>query len=87
MTTTTATETAAAFQIGQDLSRASAGDSDCIFRFTVIARTAKFVTLAVAGYPAETYRVGIKVDEHGEWCLPFGSYSMAPTLHAAQSAR
>ena len=68
-----------AFTVGEHLATRSLGDWDCIFRFTVISRTAKFVTLEYFG---ESIRVGIKEIDGRETCLPFGSYSMAPRVHA-----
>ena len=79
MGTITATNTAT-FTPGEELSCRSLGDWDCIFRFTVLKRTAKFVTLA---YYDDTMRVGVKVDRDGnEYCHPFGTYSMCATLRA-----
>jgi hypothetical protein len=80
---TTTTTTAATFTAGQQLACRSACDYDCIFRFTVISRTAKFVTLR---YYDEIKRVGIKIDRDGnEYCYPLGSYSMAPTIRAGEN--
>lgn len=69
------------FYIGQELSDRSIGDHNCIFRATVISRTAKFVTLDtdIAGIK----RVGIKSGTRGvEFCYPYGTYSMAASFHA-----
>lgn len=80
-TTETATQI---FNIGDELSCRSICDWDCIYRFTVIARTKKFVTLR---YYGEDKRVGIKIDRDGnEMCLPFGNYSMAACLRAGERA-
>jgi hypothetical protein len=66
------------FTVGQHLACRSLCDYDCIFRFEVVARTAKFVTLK---YFSDLKRVGIKVDRDGnEYCLPFGNYSMSALL-------
>lgn len=79
-TTATTTRT---FTPGDELACRSYGDWDCIFRFTVLKRTAKFVTLA---YYDDTLRVGVKVDRDGnEFCYPLGSYSMSPTLRAGNN--
>ena len=67
------------FQVGQELAVRSLGDYDCVFRFTVVSRTAKFVTLS---YYDELKRVGIKTDNESEYCYPLGSYSMAPRLRS-----
>lgn len=75
--TTTETTT---FVPGAELSCRSFCDYDCEFRFTVISRTAKTVTL---DYYGETKRVKIRTTETGrEYCLPLGTYSMSPVLYA-----
>ena len=71
------------FEVGQELAVRSLGDWDCIFRFTVVSRTAKFVTL---NYYGEPKRVGIKTGAEGEYCYPLGSYSMAPSLSPSDMA-
>lgn len=73
--------TAKTFEVGDVISCRSAGDHECVFTFTVLRRTAKFVTL---GYQDRTYRVGIRINDNGgvEYCHPFGTYSMAATLRA-----
>lgn len=77
----------ATFQVGQTLTARSAGDHNCIWRFEVIKRTAKFVTLLRDnGHDGETLRVGIKTDDLGEWALPFGTYSMAPVVRPEVTA-
>jgi hypothetical protein len=74
------TQTNNRFTVGQHLACRSSCDYDCIFRFEVVARTAKFVTLK---YFNDLKRVGVKVDRDGvEYCLPFGNYSMAAYLQA-----
>ena len=70
------------FKVGQELAVRSLGDWDCIYRFTVVSRTAKFVTL---NYYGEPKRVGIKTDGESEYCYPLGSYSMAPRLRSTAS--
>jgi hypothetical protein len=73
-------EAAVKFQVGQELATRSFADWDCIFRFKVLSRTAKFVTLEYYGEPK---RVGIKIDRDGvEYCLPLGNYSMAAVVKA-----
>ena len=71
------------FEAGQELAVRSLGDWDCIIRFTVVSRTAKFVTL---NYYGEAKRVGIKTGAEGEYCYPLGSYSMAPSLSPSDMA-
>jgi hypothetical protein len=78
--TTMNTETATVkFTIGEEVAARSLGDWDCIFRFTVISRTAKFVTL---NYYGEPKRVKIHVRDGREYCYPLGTYSMACSVHA-----
>lgn len=59
---------------------------DYVWRFEVVARTAKFIT--VQDYNArkgETSRVGVKRGSDGhEYALPLGNYAMAPTINAAR---
>jgi hypothetical protein len=69
------------FTIGEQLAARSLCDYDCIYRFEVLSRTAKFVTLK---YFNEEKRVGIKVRDGREYCYPLGSYSMAPSVHAQE---
>lgn len=68
------------FQTGQTAACRSLGDHNCVWVFTVIKRTAKFVTLEDSN--GETYRVGVYDWDGAEACKPFGRYSMAPTLRA-----
>jgi hypothetical protein len=75
MNTTTNTATAA-FQIGATYNTGRA--ADYVWTFTVIARTAKFITLE--DKYGEVTRVGVKLDGGREWALPLGSYSMAPVI-------
>jgi hypothetical protein len=73
------------FEIGQELAVRSLGDWDCVFRFTVIGRTEKFVTLR---YFSDTLRVKIREWSDGvEYCYPLGTYSMAPMLKADRVIR
>ena len=80
---TTATAT---FTVGATYSARSICDGETVWLFTVVARTAKFVTLLRDnGADGETLRVGVKTDDQGEWALPFGRYSMAPVLRATST--
>lgn len=57
----------------------SYADYDCVFQFTVVSRTAKFVTLLYFG---EERRVTLRTDSEGrEYCLPLGRHSMSPMLY------
>jgi hypothetical protein len=73
------TNTIIKFTAGEEVSARSIGDYDCIFKFTVISRTAKFVTLQ---YFNDIKRVGIKVRDGREYCYPLGNYSMACSVSA-----
>jgi hypothetical protein len=74
-------QTKSVFFPGQKLSDRSACDHDCVFRATVIKRTAKRVTLDLGRGEIKT--VGIFIDYNGhEACFPFGRYSMASIFSA-----
>jgi hypothetical protein len=77
----TTAPTATAFEIGQTVT--AQGGGSCIWEFKVIARTAKFVTLQDLS-DGQTYRVKVRVHDGDEWCLPFGSYSMAPVARSGR---
>lgn len=69
------------FQIGKTYSCRSACNYDCVFEFKVLARTAKQITIEDCF--GKIRKRGIKVSSDGaEWCLPLGSYSMAPVINA-----
>lgn len=70
-----ATPTPTAFKVGQTVTAQGGGSH--IWRFEVVARTAKFVTLQDLD-DGQVYRVKVRVHDGDEWCSPFGSYSMAP---------
>ena len=59
------------FQIGQELTTRSLCDNDCVFRFKVVKRSEKFVTLS---YYNELKRVGIKVRDGVEYCFPLHKF-------------
>ena len=65
----------------------SACDSNCVWSFLVIKRTAKFITIQDVTFPerpAEKHvRVGVKTGSDGEWAMPMGTFSMAPVISAA----
>lgn len=81
MPTTTTAPATTSFEVGATYSCTSACDSDCVWTFTVARRTAKFVTL-VDQQTGDTYRVGVKTWDGVEYALPFGSFSMAPSIKA-----
>lgn len=80
-TTTTAT---AAFEVGATY---DTGHGDYVWRFEVIARTAKFLTIRDIDGDGSTTRVGVTAGYHGhEIALPLGRYSMAPVMNADRPA-
>jgi hypothetical protein len=71
------------FEEGQQLSARSSCDYDCVFRFTVIKRTAKTVTVK---YHDQLKTVKVRVWSNGsEYCYPLGTYSMAPAVFATEA--
>ena len=67
------------FQVGNVYTTRSACDYDCIFSFTVTARTAKTVTIK-SNFGESKRRIS---ERDGSECIyPLGSYSMAPSLKA-----
>lgn len=92
MNTNTDLNTATAtFTVGETYEARSAGDHNCVWSFTVVKRTAKFITIIEHGGAAngvddgEPFRVGALADSFGggEWARPFGEYSMCPVIRAA----
>ena len=67
------------FEIGRTYSTRSICDHNCIFSFTILSRTAKTVTVEVHG---KTVRRGLSLYSGVETFKPFGSYSMAASIHA-----
>ena len=70
------------FTVGQKLATRFIGDFDSKLEATVLSRTAKFVTVKVAGY-SEPKRCKISEYEGVETIKPLGSYSMSPVMKAA----
>ena len=68
------------FQIGKTYATRSLCDYDCIFSFTVVARTAKTITIESNAWGQ--VKRGIRTYDGVEVCKPLGSYSMSPTIHA-----
>jgi hypothetical protein len=59
------------FQEGQVLYARSIADFDCVFEFTILKRTAKFVTVL---YRGQARRVGIRQwHDNVEYCYPLDS--------------
>lgn len=77
------------FEIGATyVMRTYSDGDDYASRYTVVARTAKFVTIR-GDFPDNTpnphdRRVGIRVWDGEEVCSPWGRYSMAPVLSSSR---
>jgi hypothetical protein len=71
------------FQVGHSYATRSACDYDCIYRFTILARTAKTVTVEVHG---KRVRRGLSICNGVEQFKPFGSHSMAAVISADKAA-
>ena len=71
------------FQVGRTYATPSICDSECIFRFTILARTAKTVTTQVHG---KTVRRGLSFWNGVEQFSPFGRYSMSAIISADKEA-
>lgn len=69
------------FEIGQTYWTTSTADADCVFEFTIVARTAKFITFVQPG-DSRQHRVGVTSYDGTEYAMPFGRYSMAPQICA-----
>jgi len=67
------------FQVGRTYFDRSACDYDCVFKFTILDRTAKSVVVNVHG---KTKRRGLSIYEGVEQFRPFGSYSMCAVVRA-----
>lgn len=72
------------FVTGQRYYCRSLGDHDCIWRFTVTARTAQTVTIQ-ADDETTTTRRRIRVWNGTEAVDPLGRYSLSPVLTATKT--
>ena len=73
------------FADGGRYSATSIGDSNCVWTWEVVSRTARFVTLR-DGATGDVRRVGVYQWDGVERARPFGSYSMAPSISADRKA-
>jgi hypothetical protein len=71
--------TAHKFEIGKTYATRSICDHDCIFSFTILARTAKQVTIKVHD---KVVRRGLTEWNGVEQFKPFGNYSMCAIISA-----
>jgi hypothetical protein len=71
-----------AFVTGRTYSTRSIGDHECIYSATIVARTAKTVTVQMHGRAEDAIRRGVYVYNGVEQFKPFGSYSMCAIIGA-----
>jgi hypothetical protein len=71
------------FEIGKTYSTRSACDYETVFAWTVIARTAKQITLEDRWGRQE--KRGIYLWNGTEHCKPNGTYSMCPVINAEKA--
>lgn len=71
------------FEIGKTYSMRSICDHDCVWTYTVTARTTKTITIS-DGEKVQKCRIIKAASEYrnAETVYPFGQYSMAPALTA-----
>ncbi len=71
------------FEIGKSYSMISVCNQDCVWTYTVIARTAKTITIT-DGKETKTCRIVKNLSEYrnAETVRPLGNYSMCPLLSA-----
>lgn len=72
------------FEVGKEYSMRSICDHNCIWTYTVVARTAQTITLKDERNNTIKCRVNKQVSEwnNTETVYPLGRYSMCPSLHA-----
>lgn len=71
------------FEIGKEYSMSSICDHNCIWTYTVIARTAQTITIT-DGKQTKKCRINKMYSEYNkaETVFPLGQYSMCPILTA-----
>lgn len=67
------------FEVGKEYWTRSICDHDCIYRFKILARTDKTVTITVHG---KRVRRGLRIIDGAETFKPHGQYSMSATIWA-----
>lgn len=75
------------FEIGKHYYMRSSCDHECIWKYEVVARTAKQVTLKEASGNEIKCRINDKIDPWNEVVFPLGRYSMAPFLRAERECK
>lgn len=71
------------FEIGKQYSMTSICDHNCVWSYTVTARTAQTITIT-DGKSSQKCRINKRASEYrgSETVYPLGQYSMAPSLTA-----
>lgn len=69
------------FEVGKSYNMRSACDHNCVWAYTVIARTNSTITIT-DGKETKTCRVVKGLSEVRETIKPLGNYSMCPLLRA-----
>lgn len=71
------------FEVGKQYSMRSICNHDCVWTYTVTARTAQTITIT-DGKETKKCRISKKTSEYrgAETVLPLGNYSMCPMLSA-----
>ncbi len=75
-------EATTTFEVGKTYWTRSICDHDTVYRFTILARTAKTVTTTVNG---KTVRRGLSVYDGVEQFKPHGNYSMCAIIRAEKA--
>lgn len=72
------------FEVGNTYQCRSACDHECIWKYTVIKRTAQTITVCDEWGKKTTLRINKEVSagRNAETVFPLGRYSMAPVLTA-----
>lgn len=85
--TTTMENTMKQFEIGKRYAMNSICDTNCVWRYTVVSRTACSVVLENESVEKITCRINKKVSEwnNAETVYPLGHFSMCPILTAEKS--
>lgn len=82
-TTTNTPAPSAKFEVGRTYATRSACNHDCIYQFTVVRRTAKFI-LIKGHHGDQVERRGVCEYQGQEHCKPHGTHSMCPVISAME---
>lgn len=74
--------TPATFAVGDTYETRAYSDWDTVYRFTVVARTARFVTFEDRW--GDTRRVGVWTTDGVEWAAPYGRYANCAVVCAGK---